>query len=180
GDGSTTGTTTQLADTGLSGVTALALGAYHSCAIVAGGAVRCWGSNGSGQLGTGDTINRTTPVAVFGLEAGGTALALGGGHSCAIVSGGAVQCWGYNFYGQLGNGSTINSATQVAVSGLTGAATFALGGSHSCAIVASRAVQCWGYNLYGQLGNSSTTSSTLPQDVIGSPFVRLFFDGFEG
>ncbi|HLG01740.1 MAG TPA: RCC1 repeat-containing protein, partial [Acidimicrobiia bacterium] len=73
----------------------LAGGASHTCAIVLGGEVRCWGSNEYGHLGDGTTTERSTPVTVSGISAA-TAIAGGGSHSCAIVSGGEARCWGAN------------------------------------------------------------------------------------
>ena len=72
--------------------------------------IHCWGYNGYGQLGDGTNTNSNIPVTVS-LPAGrtATALALGGFHSCAILNDGSVMCWGYNYHGQLGYGSTTDS-----------------------------------------------------------------------
>ena len=92
--------------TGLSsGVTAIATGAAHTCALTAGGGVKCWGSNWLGQLGDGTTTDRLTPVAVSGLSSGVAAIVARGGHTCALMAGGGVMCWGDNEYGQLGDGT---------------------------------------------------------------------------
>jgi alpha-tubulin suppressor-like RCC1 family protein len=93
-----------VAVSGLSGVTEIAAGYYHTCALLSGGEVRCWGSGGFGQLGDGSATLRLTPVGVSGLG-GVTAIAAGGEHTCAMLSGGEVRCWGYNGRGQLGDGT---------------------------------------------------------------------------
>jgi alpha-tubulin suppressor-like RCC1 family protein len=94
-----------------------------------------------------------------------TAIALGGSHSCAIVNGG-VQCWGYNYNGQLGNNSLVNSPTAVQAV-LSGATAVAAGFSHSCAVICG-AVQCWGDNVYGQLGIGTTKDSLVPVPAVAS------------
>jgi hypothetical protein len=97
----------------MSGITAIAAGYNHSCAVVNGG-VRCWGYNYDGQLGNNSITNSPIPVQVQGLTSSVTAIAAGGGHSCAVVNGG-VQCWGYNGDGELGNNSTTSSGVPVQV-----------------------------------------------------------------
>jgi len=93
-----------------SGVTAIAAGMFHTCAVVDQG-VRCWGYNFSGQLGNKSRISSPVPLPVEGLTHGVSAVAAGGhpnqtpssGHSCALV-GGTMRCWGSNYLGQLGSG----------------------------------------------------------------------------
>lgn len=139
---------------GSSAATAIATGYQHSCAIVAAGAVKCWGYNRWGQLGSG-TGSTNAPVDVVGLT-GVTDLDAGGNHSCALVDGN-VWCWGHGYHGQLGTGDFIESPVPVQVTGVSGASAIATGGNHSCAIVADGAVKCWGRNSLGQLGSGSTT-----------------------
>ena len=88
---------------GLSGLTATAVarGIHHSCALLSDSTVRCWGGNFSGQLGNGNTVSTSTPVAVSGISTA-TAVAGGGFHTCARLSNSTVKCWGYNASGQLG------------------------------------------------------------------------------
>ena len=91
----------------------------------------------------------------------------GSAHNCAVLSSGAVQCWGYNFYGQLGNATTTNSPTPVTAVGVTTAIAVAAGSSHSCAVLSGGGVQCWGRNSTGQLGNGTSTDSATPVLVSG-------------
>ena len=86
----------------------LAAGRSHSCALSSGGGVTCWGTNIGGQLGDGTTTNRLAPVAVKGLASGVVALAARAGHTCALTLGGGVKCWGNNFDGELGDGTTTD------------------------------------------------------------------------
>ena len=175
GDGTTTQriTPTLVADgvMGNSGVTAVDAGAYHTCALK-GGQVYCWGYNHFGQLGDGSGgpgTNRTTPTLVedgaMG-NSGVTAVAAGVYHTCAIKSG-ALYCWGYNYYGQLGNGTTSNSSTPVAVANMgSGVTAVAAGAVHTCALKGGQ-VYCWGHNGYGQLGGSNLATNT-PVTNMGS------------
>jgi alpha-tubulin suppressor-like RCC1 family protein len=96
---------------------AISAGGSDTCAVVQRGAVYCWGANLYGQLGNATTTDSYTPVAVTGLASGATAIATGLYHSCALVAGGALTCWGSNDQGQLGNGTTSSSSTPVNVTG---------------------------------------------------------------
>ena len=155
-----------VADTPLTGVTAIATGDAHTCAVTSGGGVRCWGSNQFGQLGDGTTTQRLSPLPVSGLTAGVTGIAAGRDHTCALKAGG-VQCWGMNM-GQLGDGTTERRRTPVAVIGLSSEViAIAAGSTHTCAVLSSGGVQCWGENHYGQLGDGSTTDRLVPTSVTG-------------
>jgi alpha-tubulin suppressor-like RCC1 family protein len=128
GDGTTTQTTTPVATTGLTAVTDLTAGDFHSCAVQ-GGAVQCWGYGGNGRLGAGSTATATVPTAVAGLT--GVATVEGGAAStCAVLTDATSRCWGYNALGQLGTGGGA-TLVPAAVSGLTGAVQITAGQSYT-------------------------------------------------
>jgi alpha-tubulin suppressor-like RCC1 family protein len=148
-------------------VSAIAAGVLHSCAI-AGGAAYCWGNNFSGQVGNNSSATVVaSPAAVASLPGTPLQVVAAGVHSCALVAGGGVYCWGANTDGELGTGGTSPSAVPAAVSGLAGAAaSIAVGTTHSCARVGT-VVQCWGGNGNAQLGEFEEDSSPLPVTVTG-------------
>ncbi len=145
------------------GMGVLSLGVYHSCAVDSSGAVFCWGMNNRGQLGDGTATTRTSPTQVTGLASGVVKVAVGDEHSCAVLSGRTVMCWGKNDSGQLGDGTTTNRTTPVFVSGLSNVENIAAGGSHTCAVTRDDGlVYCWGQNALGQLGTGTREGSTTP------------------
>ncbi len=146
-------------------MTAVASGLYHSLALGSTGAVFDWGWNIVGQLGNGSTNGSNVPVSVR-LPRGTRVTGIAGGfaHSVAVTSTGAVLAWGKNYDGDLGNGSTTDSALPVKAILPAGmkATAVAAGGDHSLALTTTGAVLAWGYNGYGQLGNGGTGSSSVP------------------
>ncbi|NMO13637.1 hypothetical protein HPC49_31185 [Pyxidicoccus fallax] len=148
----------------------VAVGAGYTCALLEHGAVKCWGVNTSGQLGTGDTCGRAhaedlgTEIPGVDLGSGRTArfIVAGSQHTCALLDTGAVKCWGGNPSGQLGlgdmraRGGTPGDLGEhlPSVSLGTGrtAVLLAAGHEHTCAVLDTGAVKCWGANDYGQLG----------------------------
>ncbi len=146
---------------------AIAAGSEHACALTNAGGVLCWGLNDYGELGDGTTDRSADPVVVTGLSSPATAIGAGHRHSCALDSSGKVLCWGWNWYGQLGDGTTTDSSVPVAVGGVSAAKALSTGGWHSCAVTAIGGVLCWGDNAFGQLGNGTTTSSTVAVAVTG-------------
>jgi hypothetical protein len=143
---------------------------------VADGTARCWGENWSGQVGDGTTTTRLSPVPVAGLDHA-TSVSAGGLGMCArlgsyedavfsiTVDAGTVKCWGGNSLGQLGDGTTTDRLTPVAVSGLTGATSVSAGSDHSCAALVDGTARCWGDNGYGQLAEGGPFRS-LPVTVL--------------
>ena len=150
----------------LTGITQLALGPNHGCALLADGTVQCWGANASGQLGDGTTTARSTAAPVPGLTAV-TALAAGTDFTCALRSDGTARCWGLNASGQLGLGTTTNATTASPVLLLDGAVGIAAGTSHACAVRSDGTARCWGLASSGQLGHGSAVLARWPVAVAG-------------
>ena len=147
---------------------AVSAGFVDTCGLTTKGAVKCWGYNGDGELGNGTTVDSAVPVGVSGLGKNVKAISSGSYFTCALTTKGAVKCWGSNSYGQLGDNTTTNSATPVAVYGLDkGIKAIAAGNFFACALTTKGAVKCWGANTYGQLGNGTVTGSARPVGVTG-------------
>lgn len=148
-------------------VTAVSTGYSHTCAVV-GDALDCWGANTGGQIGNGEIDrdaagrNPKTPLRI--ITRGVKAVAAGALHTCAAVNE-TLQCWGANYHGQLGNGSTAGitlKPIQVIASGVIAVAAY----EHTCAVVRGDLL-CWGYNKFGQVGMGTTGADVLtPTKVI--------------
>jgi len=173
-------------------VAAVALGGRHSCALLDRGDIKCWGDGSLGQLGQGDTNQRwrneelgdRLPAVDLGGARTATALAAGLYHTCALLDGGEVKCWGDNRFGQLGIGAAGNRgddpremgndlpAVDLGADDVSGAAraravAIAAGAYHTCAVLAgSGVVKCWGWNDHGQLGAGDRRSRGIdPADM---------------
>lgn len=152
---------------------AVAAAGFHACAILVDGALRCWGGNGAGELGTGDThgigaddVPVAHPPVRLGFERTAVAVDAGLGTTCAILDTGDVRCWGYGGQGALGLGHDDSigddespaSVPPVRLGEGGRAAALALGAYHSCALLDDGAVRCWGPNGRGELGYGDTTA----------------------
>lgn len=143
----------------------------HTCAVLTGGAVTCWGRNIEGQLGIGSFVDQLVPPAPITLPSPGTASAVGVGDdfTCALLTDGKVTCWGSASGGQLGNGTSspnISSPPAKITLPAPGTATsISVGSGHACAVLTSGSVACWGSNSYGQVGVGDTTQRTSPVAV---------------
>jgi alpha-tubulin suppressor-like RCC1 family protein len=149
-------------------VAVLAMTASAPRASAASDGAVSWGANLHRQLGDGSSeAFSDVPVAVAKLS-GVTAVAGGGSHSLALLSGGTVMAWGDDESGQLGNGSDESvSSVPVAVSGLSGVSAIAAGGEHSLALLSNGTVMAWGNNESGQLGDGNFDESDTPVAVKG-------------
>jgi alpha-tubulin suppressor-like RCC1 family protein len=181
GNNTTTSSLTPVGVHGLTrGVKAVSASYFHTCAITAKGAARCWGNNSWGELGDNTANESAKPVGVHGLTGGVKQISAGYTSTCAVTSKGAAKCWGSNLYGQLGDNSTTTTRKPVAVYGLgSHIKSVKAGGYHACALTTAGGVRCWGLNDEGQLGNNSTTSSLKPVVVASSEKMRVITAGFE-
>jgi cysteine-rich repeat protein len=147
---------------------ALTLGGAHACVLLDDGAIKCWGSNGAGQLGLGDTEDRGglpgqmgSALPTLNLGTGRLALAVTAGfqHTCALLDDGSVKCWGWNLGGQLGLGDTLTRGTAAGEMGDalptvelgTGrsAKLITAGHQHTCALLDDDSLKCWGWGILG-------------------------------
>jgi alpha-tubulin suppressor-like RCC1 family protein len=154
-------------------VTALSAGYSYACVGSSAGGAECWGLNFYGELGNG-TINEDWsptryPVPLLeGVSALAASPANGEDHTCAVVTGGAVKCWGANFNGDLGDGTTTYRKAPVGVGGVSGATSVAVGFFHSCALISGGTIKCWGADGWGQLGDGTLVTERLsPVSVAG-------------
>lgn len=153
-----------------SGATVLTAGATHACAVHSS-VTKCWGSNTTGELGTGSltpTLSKV-PVNVSGLAAVPKYLAGGDGLTCAVLTTGELRCWGNDSSGQMGQGTTSSySLSPVVPTGFSSGVMAANAGSLNVCSVMNQHIYCWGDNTYGQIGNNSAPNPTLaPFQVFG-------------
>ncbi len=161
-------------------VTEVAAGGYHTCALLADGAVSCWGQNRWGQLGDGTRTSRSMAGPVAGLAGPARSLAVGAAYTCALLRSGAVQCWGSNEMGELGQGfddrppapgepaappATVERLGEDVVSLRAGA-------HHACAERGDGSILCWGANELGQIGDGTLVGRDVPFPWLGRNAAR--------
>jgi alpha-tubulin suppressor-like RCC1 family protein len=145
-------------------------GVIYTCAMIATEGLVCLGGNEHGQLGNGTTTDSLIAVDVTGLTSG-VALADGGyHHMCAVTTANETFCWGWNNYGQLGDGTVIDRSAPSRVTTLSEDETIlslSAGGYHSCVVTGSGVALCWGNTVTGQIGSGSVDLSPVPLAVGG-------------
>jgi alpha-tubulin suppressor-like RCC1 family protein len=180
GIGTTVQTTSPVRVNGISAAVAIAGGYHHTAAVTADGKVWTWGTGSFGQLGNG-TTNRIqkTPVQVLGLVGLSKDVAAGMHHTLSVQSDGTVWAWGYNKFGQLGQGSTNEFRnTAVKVPGLNGVTRVAAGDYFSAALKSDGTVWAWGHNGSGRLGDGTSVGMrTNPAQVINLTNVAEIYAG---
>jgi alpha-tubulin suppressor-like RCC1 family protein len=154
-------------------VVGLGLGSDHSCAVLVGGKIRCWGYGQYGTLGQGNQFYLgddagEMPVPDIVIDKPVLQIAAGGRHTCALVEGGTVRCWGLGSTGALGYNNAVTQLVPPAldVPGIAMVQQIATGTDFTCALATGGAVRCWGAGIYGSLGNgSNATLGTMANDV---------------
>ena len=139
----------------------------HTAAIKTDGTLWTWGYNGNGQLGDNTAVNKSSPVTTV---AGGTnwkQVACGYYHTTAIKTDGTLWTWGYNWYGQLGDNTTVSKSSPVTtVAGGTNWKQVSGGYIHTAAIKTDGTLWTWGYNTYGGLGDNTTVNKSSPVTTV--------------
>ena len=170
--------TSETDTTPLGGIVQVNTGWEHTCALTDQGGVKCWGEGSYGRLGNKSSTSTDYPVDVVDEDSrpliGVVQIASGTAHTCALLVGGGVVCWGYGPYGQMGNGGTATT-TDTAVRvlekedspfALSGVVQIDAGEHHVCALASSGEVLCWGVGTSGRLGNNATDSHSTPVKVV--------------
>jgi alpha-tubulin suppressor-like RCC1 family protein len=173
GDNSTVGSSLPVEVSGLTDAANVSAGANFTCALLMGGQVSCWGDNAAGELGAASAGSESlVPVKVSGITHAAQ-LAAGYYNTCAVLTTAVVDCWGSGQDGDLGDGSTGNSAAPIQVPGIDDAKQASVGFAHSCVLFTTGGADCWGANAAGQLGDGqpgngqSSDYAASPQAVQG-------------
>ena len=150
---------------GLTGAVGIAMGEQHTCASLADGGAACWGYGLEGELGNGGALCSSVPQPVVGLGGAVQSIAAGGATSCAVLTNGSLQCWGFGGDGELGGGSGVGALTPTTVPNVAPVAQVSVGQGSVCAARQS-SVDCWGSNAKGQCGTGSTGGDELSATAV--------------
>lgn len=170
GDGANSNSAVPVLVTGIN-ASQVAAGADHACAVLVRGGVKCWGFNNHGELGNNTTTSSNKPVQPVGLTSNVLSVTAGVYHSCALLTGGQITCWGDNERGELGDGTHTDHLVPTPVPSIpSGASSVSAGGHRTCAIVggASTVLDCWGDGANGGVGDG-----ILAGHAVETPFAVL-------
>ena len=151
------------------GIREISLGYKDTCAVREDGRVACWGRNSSGQLGSGTEVKGAHGLPSIVARSGDAlAVSIGSNHACAILASGDVDCWGDDFFGELGDGTRTSTPYPRGVAGAHGVTNLATSGAFSCAATLGGSALCWGTDFFGELGDDGTKAlSPIPVPVPG-------------
>ena len=144
----------------------IAAGSLYTVILKGDGTLWAWGYNDYGQLGDGTVVDRRSPVQIgTDIDWSQIAVSGGGNHTIALKNDGMLWAWGYNQYGQLGDGTFINRLSPVQIGTDTGWAHISAGGYHTIALKNDGTLWAWGYNDYGQLGDGTVVDRRSPVQI---------------
>lgn len=163
GNGSVVGfSATPVFVSGIANATQIAAYYQSICALLSDKTIKCWGTNGNGELGSGGGGEGSIPETVSGISTA-EQITVGNGNTCALLSDSTIKCWGQNAFGAVGDGTApTDQSTPVYVSGISNAVQVKAGDSHICAILSDKSVVCWGSGL----GNGDTEQQNTPVSVV--------------
>jgi alpha-tubulin suppressor-like RCC1 family protein len=142
-------------------------GLQYTCGLTTDSRIYCWGANNRGQLGNGSSSQSSSvPVPVAG-DRRYSLLRTGQSHACANTKSGVTLCWGANYNGQLGDGTTTDRRSPRRVIGGLAFVRLSAGGAHTCGVTSSNEAYCWGLNNGGQLGDATSNERHSPNPVKG-------------
>lgn len=142
-----------------------------SCGITASGALKCWGQNSNGQVGTGTIKLVSEPVTI---DSGVSYLTVSNGrfHTCGITTAGVLKCWGQNTFGKLGDGTTVDKWLPTVIDTAISYKEVKTYLNHTCGITSADELKCWGQNSIGQLGDGSTDNRNIPTPINQGVFYK--------
>jgi alpha-tubulin suppressor-like RCC1 family protein len=153
---------------GLNNVKKISASEEHTCAWTSDQAVWCWGGNFLENSNSDRNSINLVPVEIADPDKSFSAAAKNLDHTCTLSKDGGVSCFGRNYDGELGNGTTVDSVMSVQVTGLTsGVKAIADGNAFSCALTEDGRVLCWGDNHFSELGDGGSEDRNVPHPVSG-------------
>jgi len=135
----------------------------HTCGVKTDGTLWCWGCNYNGEIGDNTVVIRYTPTQEFSQSTNWASVSAGNSHTCGIKKDGTLWCWGDNYYGQLGDNTTIDRKSPVLeYNQSTNWKSVSAGDYHTCGVKTDGTLYCWGNNSNGQIGDNTTTAKHVP------------------